>query len=404
MEVSSRRIPTPILKTTVPQMFSVSAVASADACLLKAIFKASSHEGALLQGPRAVLGNLAHELAERAIRGIGRTGEATTFEELEQILGSLLDDSRERLNRNPATASYADLPYTMIPLAWARKRRMILDLAYESAGRARPFGVAHDSLKQGNFRFENLPRDGRWVEVPIEVPELRIKGRMDVLDRHGNETKITDIKSGSIEDENGKIVESVLRQIQLYGLMANWLEPLTCVFLTILADVERPVPFDAYVRDETLAWLRAKMDLLPPGTAISCDSLAQIGPDCRWCDMRHRCVRYLREAPSLWAKNQNWSLPLDIWGTVQRIDANGNGLVDLTLRDDGGRQVKVFRLRNVHAANVNAGDKIWLFDLSASATDIRGSIWRHPLNFHEMGDSASDRAWSLNVFSGTPTT
>jgi hypothetical protein len=77
-------------------MFSVSAVASADACLLKAIFQASSHEGALLQGPLAVLGSITHELVERAIRGIGRTGEAA-FEELERVLGVLLEDARERL-------------------------------------------------------------------------------------------------------------------------------------------------------------------------------------------------------------------------------------------------------------------------------------------------------------------
>jgi hypothetical protein len=92
-------------------------------------------------------------------------------------------------------------------------------------------------------------------------------------------------------------------------------------------------------------------------------------------------------------------LPLDVWGTVERIDSNGDKFVDLTLWDAGGRQVKVFRLRDTHVAGMRAGAQIWLFDLSASVTDLRGSSWRHPLNFYEMADSASDRAWSLHVFS-----
>lgn len=85
--------------------------------------------------------------------------------------------------------------------------------------------------RNGTFQFEFLLRDGQWVEVPIEVPELRLNGRMDVLDRSGKEVKITDIKSGSIEDEKGEIVERVIRQIRLYGLMANWLTCLSSVFL-----------------------------------------------------------------------------------------------------------------------------------------------------------------------------
>jgi RecB family exonuclease len=129
---------------------------------------------------------------------------------------------------------------------------MILDLAYESAGKDRPYGGTLDLRSHGAFRFENLLRDGRWVEVPIEVPELRLKGRIDVLDRRGKEAKITDIKSGYVEDENGEIVERVVRQIRLYGLMTNWFEPSTHVILTILAGVERPVPFEADVRGETL--------------------------------------------------------------------------------------------------------------------------------------------------------
>ncbi|MFH1981303.1 MAG: PD-(D/E)XK nuclease family protein [Pseudomonadota bacterium] len=381
-------------------MFSVSAVASATGCMLKAIFQASSHEGALLQGPRAVLGSIAHELVERAIRDINKNGDAA-FEELERILGALLHNARERLRVNPVTAHYSHLPRTMSRLAWARKRRKILDLAYESAGSARPCGEAIEPRSNADFRFEKLLRDGRWFEVPIEVPELRLKGRMDILDRRGKETKITDVKSGRVEDENGEIAERIVRQIRLYGLMANWLSPWTNVILTILAGAEHPVPFDADERNETLVWLRSRTDPLPTGSTVSCDSLAQLNSDCRWCDMRHRCLRYLQDTPSLWASNPDWPLPLDVWGLIERIDSKGEDLVDLALWDAGGRHIKVFNLRDTHVARMRAGDRIWLFNLSASATDLRGTPFQHPLNFYEVGDSENDRAWSLQVFTGT---
>jgi len=398
MERSVKNLPAPILLVTVPQMFSVSAVAFSDVCLLKAVLQTSSREGALLQGPRAVLGNITHNLVDRAILGIGRTGK-TSFEKLEQILGSLLDDARERLNGNPLTATYSHLPLTMSPLAWARKRRMILDLAYESANSAKPHGTTSNSLDHCDFRFENLLWDGRWVEVPIEVSELRLKGRIDVLNRRGKIAEISDIKSGRVEDENGDLVESIVRQIQLYGLMASWLEPTTQVILSIHAGVRRSIPFGTIVRDETLKWLRSIMDPIPPSSTVSCESLAQVGSGCRWCNMRHRCVRYLREAPPHWNSNLDWVLPLDIWGTIDRIDSIGDNLVDLTLWDAIGRHVKVFHLRDTQLAGLNAGDRIWLFELSASVTDLRGLSCRHPLNFHEMGDSAYDRAWSIQVFS-----
>jgi hypothetical protein len=214
MDGSLRYIPNPILQVRVPQMFPVSAVAAADACLLKAAFKASPQEDALMQGPRAILGSIAHELVERAILGIESTGEAA-FKELERILDALLRDARERLSGDPVTALYSDLPRTMSPLAWARMRRTFLDLAYQSAGRTRSVRGGVGPTSHGGFRFENLSRDGQWIEVPIEVPELRLKGRMDVFDRHGKEAKITDIKSGRVEDDNGEIAERILRQIRL---------------------------------------------------------------------------------------------------------------------------------------------------------------------------------------------
>jgi hypothetical protein len=84
---------------------------------------------------------------------------------------------------------------------------------------------------------------------------------------------------------------------------------------------------------------------------------------------------------------------------ITQINIYSEALVDLTLKDAAGRQVKIFHLCENHIAGLKEGDKIWLFDLSASFGDLGRTTWRHPLNFHEFNDRKSDRAWSLQVFS-----
>jgi len=400
MEERLTKLPDAICEATIPETFPVSTIASADCCLLKVVLNDSRYKKALRPGPRAVLGCIAHDLAEKAIWW-SRSGRGETSVELERILERLLLRARRQLEEDPCTAPYADLPRTMSPLMWARKRRALLDMAQESADRARWYKGEQGAKGQEMFRLEKLRRDGLWVEVPIKVPELRLRGRMDVLERNGEVNKITDIKSGRVEDENGEIAETILRQIRLYGLMAKYVDPSMNIALAINDGIERPVQFDAEIREEMLAWLRSRTDALPSGTNLSSENLAKVGPDCRWCDLRHRCPSYLRDAPVLWGRDLNWRLPLDVWGTAERLDVKEDGLVDLTLRDSGGRRVKVFRLRDFHVAHVGTGDHIWLFDLLAFATELRGSIWRQPLNFYELGEVDNDRAWSLQVF---PTT
>ena len=77
----------------------------------------------------------------------------------------------------------------------------------------------------------------------------------------------------------------------------------------------------------------------------------------------------------------------------------GNGLFDLTLIDEGGRLIKVFRVRESCITNLKIGNRVWLFDLATARPMQTGTSWRHPLNFHEIDESdAYKRAWSLKLF------
>jgi hypothetical protein len=92
-------------------------------------------------------------------------------------------------------------------------------------------------------------------------------------------------------------------------------------------------------------------------------------------------------------------MPLDTWGTVDKIDLVTNGQCNATLRDAAARTVKVFGLLQSRLSVAQEGDRIWLFGLRTR--DRRGSVdgWYHPLNFFEVAeDDPFAQAWSLQVF------
>ena len=163
--------------------------------------------------------------------------------------------------------------------------------------------------------------------------------------------------------------------------------------------IEREVPFGATEEDETEKWLSECLAQLPARVTADADSLASPGAACEFCVYRHVCPAYLRAAPEYWKVTAPVRMPLDTWGTVDKIDLVTNGQCNATLRDAAGRTVKVFGLLQSRLSMAREGDGIWLFGLRTR--DRRGSVdsWHHPLNFFEIAeDDPFAQAWSLQVF------
>lgn len=238
------------------------------------------------------------------------------------------------------------------------------------------------------------------MEIPIKVPSLRLKGRIDVLERDGSEVKIIDLKSGRTGDGTGDLDPKIVWQLRLYGVLVQTLDPMARVTLIVDDGTEHVVPFDATIMEESMAWLRLAMGSLSPGAMIAAEDAATVGPECRWCKFRHRCKQYLHKAPSLWAREMDWPLPMDIWGTITGSTPKAGNLLNVSILDAAGRQVKVFCIQTDHLGESSVGERLWLFELATSQIGQRGNTWRHPLNFYEIGDaSPADRAWGLSVFS-----
>ena len=401
MEVRLKSLPATIGQVTIPETFSVSQIVAVTGCFFKALMdKQGGDEERLCPHPSAELGNVFHSLLEESVKGIFNEKD-TSVEALNALLDRLLENAQVKLKNNAKTAAYANLKQTMTPLAWERKRRSIIDTALEFINNIRHVQKSPSIKRNEGFSFKDARGNGRWAEVPIYVPTLRLKGRIDILERTANEIKIVDFKSGRIIDANGEIKPNIVLQLLIYGIMAQSLDPSACVSLVINDGTEHQVPFDHEISEHKKDWLRSIMGSLVPGTIAWAEEHEMVGPDCRWCRIRHCCTKYIRETPELWTRDIEWQLPMDTWGTLEALTPKRNELVDLTLSDASGRRVKVFNVKETHLEKLIVGTRLWLFELASSRAALSGNFWRHPLNFYEVGESdMSDRAWSLQVFVG----
>lgn len=330
-----------------------------------------------------------------AVRGeIPRTG--TPSEDAERMLDRLLDAEDARL----AVTWPGDPPRlreVFPPLIWRRKRRVVLDLAEKYLSWVVPRAAASAGGQTRNAR--DLPSNGSWTEVQIEAPELRLRGRADVIQRAAGNVVIRDLKTGRVLTNDGEVLPHIERQMRLYGTMAHALWPSAQVSLVVDHGIEREVGFSRDHETDVLAWLSDVLVRLPPESEVDAEALATPGEACEGCAHRHICPAYRKSAPSFWLGEVPARMPLDTWGEVVTIGARGD-LADITLRDAAGRIVKVFGLATFRVSSTQPGDAMWLFGLRTQ--DKRGGpeSWRYPRNFFEVpDDDPYARAWTVQSFS-----
>lgn len=397
-------LPPPIDQVDVPESFNVSNVSNEIQCELKTVLSSTTDAPSLPTHPRAEIGRLFHTLIERAIRGrIDRSGlpEDDAKRELERLLAK----SEKRLQDEKKTQRYAQLSKTVTPLRWRQKTIRIVESAAKwlkksprgskSAQRRRNrYSKGGDSLE-----YRSLGESGRWTEVNIHDEELRLKGRMDLVEKKGGTVVIRDFKTGRVTDGEGVVLAYIKRQLRLYGLMAKRATPTAHIELIAEGEREHTVGFD----DETMAKTEARVQKLtsrlPRGKVYPAAALAQPGAACAACRYRHVCSAYLRSAPEKWREETSYRLPLDTWGAVKGITAHSENLVDLALKDESGRRIKIFDLAREHLQDIRTNKRLYFFNLKAYPRSRDEDRWRHPINFFEVSvDEPSKRAWTLRIY------
>jgi hypothetical protein len=277
---------------------------------------------------------------------------------------------------------------------------VVLDLAESYLSGA--FPKVQASFSGGTRAPRDLPSTGCWSELKIEVPELRLAGRADLVQREPGKVTVRDLKTGRVLTDDAKVLPHIETQMQLYGIMARRLWPDAEIRLVVDDGTEREVRFEASDESELASWLDGVLARLPSDGSVAAEQLAEPGVACEGCAHRHLCPAYRDAAPQFWRIDAPFRLPLDTWGHLTSITPRANAVCDVTLTDPAERMVKVFGLLEARVTQLHRGDGLWLFGLRTR--DRRGGPdnWRHPRNFFEIADDDPfARAWTVQAFTET---
>ena len=400
-------LPAALERVSPPRYLSPSRFAALLRCPLSVVHGLQGAE-LLPPHPTAVLGTLVHAVMQ-AVRGREPVHEENPQDTVDETFEHLLREIESNLSSNPSTSRLVPLDRAVGRTRWLqRKARLRAWAASLLTSRRRRTG-SHG----GQTRHRTKPRRDHDVpsaskvpigsEQPMKVPELRLSGRPDILDRDPDGTvHVTDLKTGPVSDEDGLPLGDYALQVRLYGLMVERIAPNSRVRLWLEGSDRVEVPWDQAIRNETEESLRAILDRLPHDRSLAADSLAREGPQCKWCRVRHRCPRYRRVAPVWWTEVSTSEpiAPFDTWGTLLGVEARNERSYEATVRDAAGRLVRISGLEaSLGIGNLHDGDGVWFFELESSERLPHHGAYVHPRNFH---GARPGRGWSdalrLQVF------
>jgi hypothetical protein len=376
----------------VPVHFAASMLGKWDGCAAKLALGSQRPVTAYVPlpgGAAAAKGTLAHRVIEQWTRGNGEPDPGAVFAAEYARL-------RDELRGDPARAQFADLAEVLGAAEWSGFRAWVLRRCQnkdEGAGK-------QPSMKSG-------PPKGAMtgVEVPLSSAALRLRGRADRIRRlDANTYEIRDYKSGAVLGENGAVKDSIVLQLQAYGLMFLESEPLARLLLVVDIGKELPVAFDEAAREQARMKIERLISSLPTAGNRPMHEIAKPGADCLGCRVRHVCQAYLRQAPAWWVAypGDGGRIANDSWGVATAVNDGTDG-IDVTLMDASGRRVRIDRLDRRHGITASAaGGQLWFFDLEGSGPDrdFKGQRY-HPRVFHELPrDRRERRAWGMQCFIG----
>ncbi len=390
-------LPPPMDTVRVPSCFSPSNFAALCQCPLSVLHGLGEHE-LLPPHPRAILGTLIHKVMERVRRSLPDSAElavekATTF------FTELLATEERRLSTCLATRELVPLRRAVGRTAWRNRLARLKAWAATVVTMQRLGGQASDATEYGYTRSAaNIPEAEIYtvrlgMERPLVVPELRLSGRPDYLERDLNGTiHVMDFKTGPMLDREGGPNDRYALQVRLYALMLERVDPGAKVRLWLEGSQRIEVSWDNTMRAAVSETLEEMAALLPEGKSVVAETIASTGPQCWNCRIRHRCPMYLREAPNWWVRTSvvGRVAPFDVWGRVIGTVLSEGRVTGLEILDAAGRRVRLRGLESRIDSNSYLGADVWLFNLEPSENLPAHGIYAHPRNYH---GTAPSRAW-----------
>ena len=397
------QLPEPVEEVTIPDHFSPSTLSIATECPLRCVLSSGRISVPRLPThPAAERGSVFHKLLDSAGKGsIQRVASARDSVEAE--LERLLIHTHAKLAQNPDTAHFADLRSTLSIVEWHNKTRDML-LTAERLLEMAPL-LLHQAHTRGSgpVDFNDLNEAGSYHEVNIKSDQLRLSGRMDLVELEGHKrVAVSDYKTGRVLDRRGDVQEHIALQLRLYALAVERSDPSADVEIYVTEGASRRrVDWNPDVRSRTEETLQSILDELPARATSKSEDLARPGPWCASCRFRFVCRGYLSFAPPTWLTGcESGPLPLDIWGRSRGCQRTISGLA-LDVTDAANRNVRIQRIDLRHGTTDDfvVGRDIYLFGLATIQRSHHHARHFHPRNFFELpGDRLGTRAWSLAVY------
>jgi len=401
-------LPPPVDIVRVPSCFSPSNFADLLQCPLSVLHGLGDHE-LLPPNPHALLGTLIHRVMDRVRRSAPDSEEAAVKTAI-GVFDEILRAEERRLNTDIATRELVPLRRAVGRTAW---RNRLAYLKTWAAAAATTHGRGNRSFHALGYRparstpntlsaRTNTVQSG--TERPLVLPELRLSGRPDRLERDIDGTiHVTDLKTGPVSDREGRPDDRYALQVRLYALMLERIEPGVKVRLWLEGAQRIEVPWDDTIRAAVNETLWEVSTLLPEGKPLAAETVASTGRHCWKCRIRHRCPLYLREAPNWWVRTSVVGpvAPFDVWGCVLDTELGGSQAAGMEIRDAAGRRVRLRGLESRSCGIPHPGTTVWFFNLEPSENLPAHGVYAHPRNFH---GNAPSRAWPdalrLKTYSG----
>ncbi len=396
----------PLGDLTRTDSFSVSSLANADTCVLRAVADSTSPvEGTLISGRSATLGRAAHRILEESAKGILRFSDSPRKSVIRRLNELLLEEGI--LADRPA----ADSPQLTRALGLSpraghrflvRLTRGAVSVHTACARRCRERGARTPSAPHGKMRLSP------GSEVALRDRQLGLKGRIDRLERTDQGSwVITDFKTYSLPAAPTPLPPSVQTQLELYALLVDRATECGRVEARVVGidGSTRSIEISGEVLDARRHWVDELASIVPLGVTVETESLVSPGATCRGCRLRPRCRPYLVEAENAWrapSLEERW--PLDLWGTVTRVEARWGPTIDIRVTDAAGRLCRIERLRGREFAEwIRPGLRISLFNLGAYLPGTTASQCRHPRNFYDAPPQPHlQPAHDIVAFAGCP--
>lgn len=349
--------------------------------------------------PLALLGEVIHDVmsAARDAESGSESGREVAFA---RLFAERVEAMEARLSEDPLSRRLVPLRRAVGRTEWRRREARLRAwmaavsvLPERRPGREDSGTLRNDRNRTGEARPTTRVSTGR--ERTLRVPRLRLSGRADLVEQGSDGVfHVTDLKTGTVLDVDGRALEGHALQLRLYALMIENVDPRAKVRLWVEGLERVEIGWDDDARAETAQTLGTVAAELPSDRTVAAESIAREGPHCGRCRIRHRCPRYLRAAPAWWAETSTLArvAPFDAWGTVLAAGSDDGETIDLVIRDAAGRKVRVRGLDvGSGAEGLRCNDHVWLFDLQPTEDLPRHGAYFHPRNFHGKRPS---KAWT----------